>query len=129
MVFLALRIPICVSLWVLRATAIPGSPVTVAHENLITPAPVVYDVNELQRAWPTSDAVPVGGLCELFVYFALRGSVNLDIFVSLSRRWSAVLKLDWTKLRMVSAVAFGVISATKCQIFSPGKCVGNGGNY
>lgn len=46
------------------ATATQASSITVAHESLITPAPVVYDVDELQRAWPTSDAVPTGGQCK-----------------------------------------------------------------
>lgn len=66
MVFL---VSISLTLWVLGVTAVPPLPVTVAHESLVTPAPVVYNVDELQRAWPTSDAVPVGGLCECRVQF------------------------------------------------------------
>ncbi|KAJ3526303.1 hypothetical protein NMY22_g10218 [Coprinellus aureogranulatus] len=53
-----------VQTYVAKAAVRGPDPVVVAHESLITPAPIVYDVDELHREWPTSDAVPIGGQCK-----------------------------------------------------------------
>ncbi|KAJ3526302.1 hypothetical protein NMY22_g10216 [Coprinellus aureogranulatus] len=63
MMLFALHIFTLVSICVVKAVAKRPSPVTVAHESLITPAPVVYNVDEPHWEWPTSDAVPIGAQC------------------------------------------------------------------